>query len=136
MPWHSLFVHLPIGILIGSWAFVLWGLVQDGRPPWPYALRLLLLGGISLLPALFSGQQVPVTLSDNPPWAAVYRNHELLAYGLVWLVGLLLVWLYLRGRTWKAAEAWAFWAMLTLACGLMAFSAHLGGQMVHVFGAK
>lgn len=136
MAWHPLLVHLPIGILLGSWAMLLWGLIQDGRPAWPHSLRWLLLGGASLLPALFSGQQVPVSLSDNPPWATVYRNHELLAYGLIWLMGLLLLWMYLRGRTWKAPEAWAFWAVFTLACGLMVAGAHLGGQMVHVFGVK
>lgn len=84
---------------------------------------------------VLTGRSAGQELSPSEGLREVLDLHEILGYGVIWANGLLLIWMYLRHHRWKSKELAGFVIVLGLVCGLMAFSAHLGGKMVYEFGA-
>ncbi len=137
MPIHPLTVHLPIGLLLASWAFFAARLFRQ-KEMWlgeaAYALLLASLGG--MLVSIITGRNAGADLMDP---SATLRElldlHAILAYALLWVGGLLALWAYLRRHKWQFKELTVFVLVLGLSCAMMAYSAHLGGRMVYEEGA-
>ena len=84
----------------------------------------------TMLIAILSGRQAQADATLTPNAESLLNTHEISAYALVWIYGMLLVWQYLRlGRALKW-EKMLFAVLFAAASALMFFSAHLGGRLV------
>lgn len=136
MPLHPATVHFPIALLFVVLGLCLWQLVYKQVPEVSkLTFYLFALTEFALLMTVLTGRASGLDLSPSPELKEVLNLHEILGYTVVWANGLLVIWMYLRHHRWKRGELVAFAIILTLICGLMTASSHLGGRMVYEFGA-
>lgn len=136
MPIHPVTVHFPIALMFVVLGLCLWQLVKDLSPDIS-TLTFYLFGisGLALLVTVLTGRSSSQDLMLSQELRKILDLHEILGYAVLWANGLLLIWMYLRHHRWKQSELAGFVIVLALVCGLMTYSAHLGGRMVYEFGA-
>lgn len=136
MPLHPATVHFPITLLFVVLGICLWRLAKNLAPEISQlSFYLLILSELALLLAILTGRSSGQSLVPSSGLKEVLDLHEILGYATIWANGLLLIWMYLRHQRWSRKELTGFVVALSLVCGLMVFSAHLGGKMVFEFGA-
>lgn len=137
MLFHPASVHIPIALLALAWG------VQIGQfmlsEPWKSQGNIvvswcLVLGTVALLPSLLSGSLASEAVSKESTAYAIMERHEILAYVLIWLAGMLSGWRIWRFPRWSIGESIAFTCAMTFMVGLMTYSAWLGGTMVYEYG--
>lgn len=135
MPLHPLVVHFPIVLIITAGVFYFLSLFIKDQNFARIAFYLHVAGILGALAAIFTGDSAEHALTNAEAIDALVDKHEAMGQLSTWGFGLLGVWAYLRQqsniRTEKIVYITVFWALV----GLMAYSAHLGGQMVYEHGA-
>lgn len=135
---HLLVNHVPvIGAFVGL-ALLAWGVARSSEEAKRLALGTLVLVGLASVPAYFSGKGAEEVVEDLAGVGeARIEEHEdsalaslvgAAALGVVALVGL---WSY--SRSGRLADGWMMASLLLsiVVCGLMAYTANLGGQIRH-----
>ncbi|MDP5168600.1 MAG: DUF2231 domain-containing protein [Bacteroidia bacterium] len=136
MPFHPLSVHLPIGLLLATWGLYVWQVAKPDKPGLAeVSFYALLASEIALILAVITGRNAETDIIQTAQIHELVETHETAGYVLVWIMGLLTLWVYLRGHRWKKGELLTFFLTFTMACGLMAYGAHLGGKLVYEQGA-
>ncbi|MBI3333214.1 MAG: DUF2231 domain-containing protein [Candidatus Omnitrophica bacterium] len=131
---HPAVVHLPIGLIVAALLIETLALFLN-RPQWRrISLWNLSLGAIGAAAAVLTGRQAMAAAKHSLEIHRVMELHEKLGYGILALLLILAGWrLAARDRLSPWAR-WTAWGLLAAACGVIAFSAHLGGRMVYEFG--
>lgn len=136
MPLHPVTVHFPIALIFVVLGLCLWQLAKDlSADISKLTFYLFILSEFSLLVTILTGRSSGQDLLPSEELREVLDLHEILGYAVIWVNGLLLIWMYLRHHRWQRKELAGFVAILSLVCGLMIVSSHLGGRMVYEFGA-
>lgn len=126
---HHMTVHFPIALLIVSGGLYVFALFRPEHPYSPAAFLLHILGTIGIGISVLSGSQAKANIQAGSPEAELLSQHEIWAYVLLWLFGMLLIWRYLRLKKIKPLEQKLFAFTFIVAIGMMLYSAWLGGNM-------
>ncbi len=131
---HPLTVHFPIALLLAALLVETLALGFK-KPHWHrIALWNLVLGTLGAAVAVLTGRQAAATAKHSFEIHQIMVLHERLGYVVLGMAVLVIGWrLWVRDRLSVRSRRMA-WALLGIACGIMAFSAHLGGRMVYEFG--
>jgi uncharacterized membrane protein len=122
-------VHFPIALLIVSGGLYVFAVFRPDHPYSPSAFLLHILGTIGIGLSVLTGNQEKANIIAGSPEAELLNQHEIWAYVLLWLFGMLLLWRYLRLQKIKPNEQKLFVLIFIVAIGLMLYSAWLGGNM-------
>ena len=131
---HPMVIHFPIALLMAAFLVETLALVIR-QPAWHrLALWNLVLGTLGTAVAVVTGRQAMAVAKHSYQIHQVMELHERLGYVVLGLTTLITVWrLFLRDRFNRRGRLIP-WAILGMVCGIIAFSAHLGGRMVYEFG--
>ncbi len=135
MPLHPATVHFPIALLLASLGFYAVHLWKQEEYYQRTGLLLHVIGVISMAVAVLTGNQAQSAVEDLPGLEDILQQHQISGFVLLWLLGMMLIWRYLRQKRMPKWEAWLFVGVYVAAMGLMAYSSHLGGTMVYEYGA-
>lgn len=131
---HPAVVHFSVALIVLGGLVEVWGLLRQSDVATRFGERLLVLGGISLLPALFTGYLAANSLDVGAAAKPLLDAHERNAWILLGLLVVALFWKgWFRGRL-PAAQQRLFALLLLLIVGLTVWSAVLGGDMVYGHG--
>lgn len=134
MPLHPLIVHFPIALLFVAGAFYLYSIIKSSESFFSIAAILHLVGGVSFIAAILTGQQAEAAVTHAPEIHEMIEQHELLSYISIWVFGLMYIWQMLRAKKFLQVEKIAFVTIFSVLLAVMAYSAHLGGRMVYEKG--
>lgn len=134
MPLHPLIVHFPIALLFVAGAFYIYSVIKSSESIFSTAALLHLVGGISFIAAILTGQQAESVVTHTPEIHEMIEQHELLSYLSIWVFGLMYIWQMLRSKKFLQVEKFAFIGIFSVLLAVMAYSAHLGGKMVYEKG--
>lgn len=126
---HHMTVHFPIALLIVAGGIYLFALFRPEHPYSPAAFLLHILGTLGIGVSILSGNQVKSEIEVGSPAADILDQHEIWAYVMLWLFGMLLLWRYLRLKKITKMEERLFSLVFLLAIGMMVYSAFLGGNL-------
>ncbi len=131
---HPIFVHFPIALLMTAFLLETLALLFK-RDSWHrLSLWNLSLGALGAIGAVLTGRQAEETAKHSFEIFQVMDLHEKLGYGILGTALFLAVWrLAAKDKLGKRAR-WISWGLLAALCGVVAFSAHLGGRLVYEFG--
>ena len=135
IPSHPFIVHLPLGLLAFSGVFYLLRFFINKSEIEVTAMWTLFGGTAGLVLALLTGELSAAELDAAPALKTLLDRHELLGYVSIWLFGMLATWAWFRKKNQAKTEKYLFSLAFWIALGILAWSAHLGGQMVYLFGA-
>ncbi len=131
---HPMFVHFPIVLLIAAFLIETAALLFR-KPEWSrISFWHLLFGALAALAAVCTGRLAMGIAKHSYQIYPVMEWHERIGYGVA---ALALTAVVLRFKSRDAASVryrLAAWILLAVACGAMAFGAHLGGRLVYEFG--
>ncbi|MCM8812173.1 MAG: DUF2231 domain-containing protein [Candidatus Omnitrophica bacterium] len=131
---HPVFVHFPVALLLTSCGIEAAALALK-RSAWHrVSIWNLALGTIGAAAAVVTGRMAQETAKHTFEIHQVMSLHEKLGYVVLGLCSAVLAWRLLRKDRLKTAYRWLAWGLLLAACGVMVFSAHLGGRLVYEFG--
>lgn len=132
---HPLIVHFPIGLLCAAGLFLI-GFVTTKRPSYQTMfVHTFFLGVCGLLAAVLTGLSQEDSLLQNQAIHELLETHELLGYVALGVFAALLFWKLKRKAHMQRKELSFFACIYLVALAVMAFGAHLGGQMVYIHGA-
>ncbi|MEL6626058.1 MAG: DUF2231 domain-containing protein [Bacteroidota bacterium] len=135
LPLHPFFVHFPVALLLVSGLAYITAIFQE-RAFYQRAGFLLHVAGIlGSIAAIFTGRGAEAEIVHTEAIHQLVELHEKLAYVMVWVLIMLLLWQYLRGAKQTKMEMGIFALVFVANMGLMLFSSHLGGEMVYKEGA-
>ena len=131
---HPITVHFPLALLVTALLLETLALLLR-RPQWHrLSLWNLGLGAAGALAAVLTGRQAMAAAKHSMEIYRIMELHERLGYAVLALVILGAV-CRIAARDHLAPRVrGVFWVLLAVACGLMGFSAHLGGRLVYEFG--
>ena len=131
---HPIAVHFPIALLIT--AFLVETLALAGkRPAWHrVALWNLTLGALAAAAAVWTGRQAMAAAKHSMEIYEIMELHEKLGYIVLSLAAFITGWRLWRRDLLSVRSRRIAWALLGVACGILVFSAYLGGRMVYEFG--
>lgn len=131
---HPLTVHFPIALLMA--ALLLETLALGFKKPHWHRIALwnLALGTLGAAVAVFTGRQAAATAKHSFEIHQIMTLHERLGYVVLALAAGIVGWRLLKRDALSRRGRWMSWGLLGLACGVLAFGAHLGGRMVYEFG--
>jgi len=136
---HPQTVHFPIALLIVAGGLYLYAFYKNESFSLQAAILLHTLGVLGMVVAIISGKIAQSTITTTDSLRPILRNHELFAYGNIWVFGILWIWQYTRIKSLKRSETRSeklfFSLLFMLAIGFMAYGSHLGGKMVYEQGA-
>jgi uncharacterized membrane protein len=131
---HAAIVHFPIVLLAVAGVLYLLQLVQPARFAGPHAFWAHVAGTVGLAMAVLSGNAAESEAIHTEAIHELIEQHELLGFASLWGFGLLLLWRFLRRGTPKRMLDLAFVAVFAVLLGLVAYSSHIGGEMVYEKG--
>jgi hypothetical protein len=138
---HTLVNHFPIILTVVGSAVLVLALITNRRGVWLYALATLTLSGLSIYPALFTGDQASHALRNT--WYVVHsmvEEHDQSAGFALWsvlamgAVAAYLWWRMLRRAEEPVPPVWmrTVLAVVTLfALIIVIRTAYLGGLIIH-----
>jgi uncharacterized membrane protein len=128
---HPLAVHFPIALLLTALAAE-WVWLWRKLPLWrDMAFWLLLLGTAGSFIAAITGGWAEDAAQVSNEVHEIIERHETVGYIMAWVYAVLLVWKLLRRQYMQHTENAAFAGALSLAAGLLIFTAYLGGTLVY-----
>lgn len=131
---HPATIHFPIAFLMAAFGVETAALVLR-QPSWHrISLWNLCLGGAAAGVAVFTGRMAGAVAKHSFEIHSVMEQHERLGYVVLALVGVAAGWRLMARDRLSIRARWMAWILLGLACGAMAFGAHLGGRLVYEFG--
>ena len=128
---HPISVHFPIAFLFLAGGLYIFYLFKDEFFYFRAAKLVHLLGLIGLILAMLTGRSAASEIEADSPLTEIVRNHEILGYGAIWAFSMLMVWTYLREKSFKQKELIFFSLLYLLFLGLMVYSSYLGGEIAH-----
>lgn len=134
---HPIVVHFPIALLItATFISFLAILYKSKRKELITVLYwILLLGGISILIALFSGLYEAGRVVHNEAIHEIMEVHELLGYIITGAFSIIALWVIVRKQKIKIKELVVIAFLLLGSSSVLVYSAYLGGKMVYEQGA-
>ncbi|MBI4350137.1 MAG: DUF2231 domain-containing protein [Elusimicrobia bacterium] len=131
---HPLFVHFPAAFLPG--AFLLYGLgLFFKEPELDFAGRACLyLAAAGALSAVITGLIAADSFPHNEVIHQLMGTHQTLGWVVLSLSGVLSAWSFFQTEH-RPKAAWAFLALLGLACLAVMQGADIGARMVYLEGA-
>ena len=131
---HPIVVHFPIALLLS--ALVIETLALLFKNPFLHRVSLcnLGLGFLGAAAAVFTGRLAMAVAKHSYEIHQVMELHEHLGYVVCGLAASVFTGRILLQDRLTAAQRWCAFFLLFLACGLMVFSAHLGGRLVYEYG--
>jgi len=136
---HPPSVHFPIALLTVAGAFYVWAFLRENESAFKAATLLHTLGILGVIVSVVLGKVASSSLEMTPGLDPLLRQHEVMAYGILWSFGMLWLWQYLRNKSLGSAyarrERVFFVLIFCISWAFMAYSAHLGGKMVYEEGA-
>ncbi len=131
---HPMVVHFPIALLFSAFLIETLALLLR-KDSWHRISRWnLLLGTGGAVGAVLTGRHAMGVAKHSFEIYQIMELHERLGYVVLTLVVTLATWRLVTRDRLTHRVRWVAWAALALTCGVMAFSAHLGGRMVYEFG--
>ncbi len=131
---HPLTVHFPIALLMAALLIETLALAFKKSTWHRIALWNLALGTLGAAVAVLTGRQAAATAKHSFEIHQIMILHERLGYAVLALAVVTVGWRLLKRDALSRRGRWVTWGLLGLACGILAFSAHLGGRMVYEFG--
>lgn len=130
---HPISVHFPIAFLILAGGLYIYFLFKEDAFYFRAGKMLHVLGLGGLVLAMLTGRSASSKIGVNDPLADVLDNHEILGYAAIWAFSMLMVWVYLREKTFqkKGREVFLFTLVFILFLILMSYSSYLGGELGH-----
>lgn len=131
---HPMIVHFPIALLWAAWWVETLALLLK-KPAWHrIALWNLGLGAVGAGSAVLTGRVAGATAKRSLEIHQVMELHERLGFAvLAMALGILGLRLFQKDRL-SGRVRWLAWWVLAAICGIITFSAHLGGRMVYEYG--
>ena len=131
---HPLFVHFPVALLLAAFFVETLALFFKQSSWHRVSLWMLGFGALGAVGAVLTGRMAKETAKHSYEIEEIMELHEKLGYAVLGIALFVVVCrLFLRDRLGKRTR-WIAWSLLAAACGIMAYSAHLGGRMVYEFG--
>ena len=131
---HPLTVHFPIALLMAALLIETLALAFKKSTWHRIALWNLALGTLGAAVAVLTGRQAAAAAKHSFEIHQIMILHERLGYAVLALAVVTVGWRLLKRDALSRRGRWVTWGLLGLACGILAFSAHLGGRMVYEFG--
>ncbi len=135
---HPQTVHFPIALLITAGGIYIYGFIKSDHPKIHMGSLIHTLGLLGMIAAIISGKITQGSIQQNDQIAAILRQHEIMAYGTIWVFSVLWVWQFVRKKylvqdyfNW---EKLIFAVIFIISLCFMGYSAHLGGKMVYEHG--
>ncbi len=131
---HPIVIHFPIALLLAALFIETLALLLK-RPAWHrISLWNLFLGVLGAGVAVLTGRRAMATAKHSFEIGQVMELHERLGYLVLGIATAVLGWRLVKADSLSNRSRWVVWLFLLAACGVMVFSAHLGGRMVYEFG--
>ncbi len=131
---HPLTVHFPIALLLAALLVETLALILKKSAWHRVSLWNLALGTLGAAVAVLTGRQAAATAKHSFEIHQIMSLHERLGYVVLALAVAIVGWRLLKRDALSRRGQWMTWGLLGLACGILAFNAHLGGRMVYEFG--
>ena len=131
---HPMVVHFPAALFITALLLETIGLSTARALFHRMALWNLGLGVVGAAAAVLTGRMAMAAAKHSPAIYEVMERHERLGYIVFGLTAALLVGRLLVQDQLSLAQRRFALGLLTVACALMAYSAHLGGRLVYEYG--
>jgi len=131
---HPMVVHYPNALLMTAFLLETLALLLRRMSLHRVALWNLALGTVGASVAVITGRLAMGVAKHSYQIHQVMSRHERLGYLVLALVLGLTGWRLLARDRLQILARWIAWVLLAVACGAMAFSAHLGGRLVYEFG--
>ncbi len=131
---HPALVHFSVAFLVVGGGCEAWGLVRKRESLAAFGARLVIIGWLTLLPAILSGYIAANSLDVSPAARPVLDAHERNGWIVLGMFGLALFWKgWSQGRLpERHLPFYALWLLLSVA--LIVYSSLLGGEMVYQYG--
>ena len=131
---HPRVVHFPVALLLAALLVETVALLLR-NPAWHrVSLWNVVLGTLGAGAAVVTGRLAMAVGKHSYAIHQVMSLHERLGYVVLGVVVGVTLWrLAVRDRL-STRSRWLAWILLCFACGVMVFSAHLGGRLVYEFG--
>jgi uncharacterized membrane protein len=132
--WHPVFVHFPIAFWLGALLFEALSLAR-GNDEWHRtALRLLWLGTLAGLLAVYTGLEAEMAVPEaGDAWAVAQTHKRLMLLATSAAVGLSL-WAAIAREKLAGKLRWAFFFGLVVLAVLLTLGADRGAQLVYHYG--
>lgn len=134
MPLHPRFVHFPIALLAAGILLLVTSMHPRGRSWERWGWANVLLGWLSMLPAIFTGLVDQPRAPQEPAVQALINQHITAALA-TWAVFGYALYEYLRQRDiLHTRKRWRVILALVLGATLLVITGELGGQLVYQWG--
>lgn len=131
---HPQSVHFPIAILLLAGGIYIFAHFQKKETYYPMAYLLHSIGVIGAIIGILTGRWASTDVNIEGEVKSILNQHEWLGYICLWLYALLWVWQYLRQKRMSNKESIGFLFIYVAVSCLLAYMAHLGGEMVYEYG--
>ncbi len=131
---HPMTVHFPIALLLAALLIEALALIFKHPDLHRTSLWVLGLGAMGAIAAVVTGRMAEGVAKHSLEIHQVMHLHERLGYVVLGLAIVVTGWRLLKKDRLTLRTRRIAWALLVVACGIMAFSAHLGGRLVYEFG--
>lgn len=127
-------VHFPVALLLAALVIETLAILL-GKAAWHrVSLWNLVLGTMGAAVAVLTGRLAMTAAKHSMEIYRVMQLHERLGYVVLGLAVTVIGWRFSTRDRLSNRSRRAAWFLLAVACGTMAFAAHLGGRLVYEFG--
>ncbi len=131
MPIHPRFVHFPVALLFSGAVALLYAFVRGREDVARWGWPTLLIGWLSLIPAMLTGLVDQSTAGGSPAFVQTVNRHITAGIGL-WIVVGYVLYKRLQARTPLPEASGRLVVLLLLGMGILVLTGEWGGRLAYV----
>ncbi len=135
LPYHPMFVHFPIALLIAAGLFTILALFVNKEAFLKTAFWMLVSGSLGSIAAVITGHMSEEKIKMTPAIHNILEIHETIGFIIMVSSILLVIWFIVRRADLNKLEHSLIAFIFVIVAGLLSYQGFLGGEMVYAHGA-